>query len=206
MSLNFHHLWILAEPVCAALADRGLVLANSRSIDDSACANADVIVLRENPCVEIGRNVVTDIHLRQIFIVLHLVVGDLDSFLKSNCIVVLTGINGLSNARVGAVGTNNYVKLCLSWRALARPLALVICVLDRVRTSVLLWHLHFLHEPIDRGRAKLDCTITQEAVQNLAASHADVLVWLQRSPNVHLAPARRDHFHLAHAPVDDLRR
>jgi len=70
-----------AEPVGAARADGGLVLGDGWAVDNGAGADADVVVLGEDPRVKVGRDVVADVHLGEILVVGHLVVRDLNALL-----------------------------------------------------------------------------------------------------------------------------
>mmetsp|Transcript_16027 Transcript_16027/g.52205 ORF Transcript_16027/g.52205 Transcript_16027/m.52205 type:complete len:524 (+) Transcript_16027:104-1675(+) len=204
VSLHFHDLGVWAQLLCAALADGGLVLRDGRAVHDSTSADADMVVLGEDPGVKVGRHVIADIHLGQVLIVRHLLIRNLDAFLEGNRIVVLAGVDGLGRARVGTVGTNDDVELGLSRRPLGRPL-LVLGVLNCVR-AVGVGKLNLLHKAVDRGGAELNSAVAKVLVHDLTAEHADVLILLEGAAHVNLAARGRDHLHLSHAPIDDVRR
>ena len=48
-----------------------------------------MVVLGEHPSVEVGGDVVTNVHLSELLVELHLLVGDLDALLESDGVVVL---------------------------------------------------------------------------------------------------------------------
>mmetsp|Transcript_33863 Transcript_33863/g.106495 ORF Transcript_33863/g.106495 Transcript_33863/m.106495 type:complete len:399 (+) Transcript_33863:23-1219(+) len=200
--LHLHHLGVGAESVGAALADRRLVLGDGGPVDDGAGADADVVVLGEDPRVKVGRDVVADVHLGEVLIVLHLLVGDLDALLEGDGEVVLARVDCLGRARVCAVRPHDDVELGLGRRALLLAW-LVLAVLDGVGPVGVL-ELDLLDEAGDGLRAQLHRPVAQVGVQHLAPRHADVLVLLERAADVNLAARGRDHLHLAHAPVDDL--
>lgn len=52
----------------------------------------------------------------------------------------------------------------------------------------------------------LGCSISQVSIKNLPPHHSDVLMRLQRPPNVDGHIRRRDHLHLRHSPIDDVKR
>jgi hypothetical protein len=93
-----------------------LVLLDGRSVDNGSSAHTDVIVLGEHPCVEVRRYVIADIHLSELLVELHLVVADLDALLEGDGEVVLSGIDGLGYAAVGAVCTDHHVHLAPAGR------------------------------------------------------------------------------------------
>ena len=69
--------------------------------------DSDVVVLGEDPPVKVGRDVVADVHLRQVAVVGHLVLGDADALLEGDGVVVLPGVDLLGDAGVGAVGADD---------------------------------------------------------------------------------------------------
>ena len=74
-----------------------------------ARADCHVVTLRKNPRVKIGRHVVPDIHLGEVVVVLHFVVGQLDSLLESDGARVRAGVDGASDTAVGSVGADDDV-------------------------------------------------------------------------------------------------
>ena len=70
-----------------------------------------MVVLGEHPPVEVGRDVVSHVHLGQVAEVGHLVFGDADALLERDGVVVLARVDLLGDAGVGAVGADDLFKL-----------------------------------------------------------------------------------------------
>ena len=73
------------------LLDLGLVDPHGAS------AYGDVVVLREDPGVEVGGDIVAHVHFGQVFVVGHFVVGQANALLEGDRIVVIPGLDGLGN-------------------------------------------------------------------------------------------------------------
>eukprot|EP00968_Pinguiococcus_pyrenoidosus_P016466 scaffold1596_cov302-Pinguiococcus_pyrenoidosus.AAC.35 len=84
-----------------AVADGLLVLLDGRAVHDGASAHADVVILGEDPSVEVGADIVTHVHLSELLVERHLLIVDLDALLEGDGVVVLAGTDGLGDARVG---------------------------------------------------------------------------------------------------------
>ena len=94
--------------------------------------DSDVVVLGEDPPVKVGRDVVADVHLRQVAVVGHLVLGDADALLEGDGVVVLARADLLGDAAVGAVGAEHDVDVERLRDADLAALVVVV-VVDRER-------------------------------------------------------------------------
>ena len=109
MGFHFDHL-TLEKPVAGALTDpllqaldQGLVFLHRSG------ANSNVVVLGEDPGIEVRGDIGSDIHLGQIFVISHFFLGQANAFLESDRHVVVAGVHGFGYPAVGAIGTNNEV-------------------------------------------------------------------------------------------------
>mmetsp|Transcript_1927 Transcript_1927/g.4195 ORF Transcript_1927/g.4195 Transcript_1927/m.4195 type:complete len:472 (+) Transcript_1927:126-1541(+) len=187
--------------LAGSVADRRLVLLDGRLVDDSSRAHGDVVVLREHPAVEVGRDVVSDVHFREVLVVLHLLVRQRDALLEGDGVVVLAGTHRLGDAGVGTVGADDDVNLEL--RLHANGVLSVERVVRDFEGLFALSTLDLLHESVDKVGAVPARAASQEVVHHLTAAHADVLLLVERLSDVHLAVGRRDHLHLRHTAIDD---
>lgn len=69
--------------------------------------DGDVVVLGEHPPVKVRAHVVADVHLGEVGVVRHLVVRDADALLERDRVVVLSRVDLLGDAGVGAVGADD---------------------------------------------------------------------------------------------------
>mmetsp|Transcript_26347 Transcript_26347/g.40808 ORF Transcript_26347/g.40808 Transcript_26347/m.40808 type:complete len:298 (+) Transcript_26347:630-1523(+) len=190
------------------VADGLLVLLDSRAVDNGSSSNTNVVVLGEDPSIEIGRDIITDIHLCHLLVKLHLLVGDLNTLLESDGEVVLSSIHGLSNAAVGSIGTDDQIKLTAlgSSRGVA---SLILLEVDGVRllaNLVVLGDLDGGDKSLDALGSIIDGTITEIFVHDLTTTHADVLIRLEGVSDVNLYSSGGDEVHLAHLTVDNILR
>mmetsp|Transcript_8947 Transcript_8947/g.37885 ORF Transcript_8947/g.37885 Transcript_8947/m.37885 type:complete len:469 (+) Transcript_8947:245-1651(+) len=186
-----------------ALAHRRLVRLDRRLVHDRAGAHRDVVVLGEDPAVKVGRDVVADVHLRQILVVLHLLVGDLDALLERDGVVVLAGVDVLRDARVRAVGADHDVHFH-RLRLANLSVGFVVVVVDGDRAVPDAGVLELHEQPVHKVGAEALRALAQEVIHHLAAAHADVLLVVQSLADVHRAVGRGDHLHLRNLAVDDL--
>mmetsp|Transcript_83181 Transcript_83181/g.214271 ORF Transcript_83181/g.214271 Transcript_83181/m.214271 type:complete len:590 (-) Transcript_83181:14-1783(-) len=189
-----------------ALTDALLVLLDALLVHHGAGAHGHVVVLGEDPGVEVRRHVLTNVHLSALLVVLHLVLRDAHALLEGNGVLIVARLDLLGHAAVGTIGADDHVHLQSLLHALAR-IALGIAevvVGQHVGLLLRLRHPHLSEEAVDERRSVLRSTLAQEVVENLAAHHADVLVVLERAADLHLVVRGRDHRHLAHLPVDEV--
>mmetsp|Transcript_307 Transcript_307/g.543 ORF Transcript_307/g.543 Transcript_307/m.543 type:complete len:299 (-) Transcript_307:75-971(-) len=165
-----------------------------------------MVVLGEDPGVEIRRDVVTNVHFCQLFVVLHLVIWNLDSLLERNGVVVVTGVDGLGNTRVGTVSTNDHVKLQSLGVVVSHGGGLIIRVVDNIWVLLALWQVDMGDKAVDGFGAVLDGSVSQICVEHFSARHTNVLVRSKGLSDIDLAVGRRDHLHLSDLSVNDLGR
>ena len=191
--------------LAGTVADGLLVLLDGGTVDDGAGADTDVVVLGEDPAVEVGGDVVTDVHLGHLLVELHLVVGDLDALLEGDGEVVKAGVHALGDAGVGTVGTDDDVDV--HGLGLAGGGALgELEVVDRVGLLgglVVGGDVDGGDEAVDGLGSVLDGAVAEVLVHDLTAAHADVLVGLEGVTDVDLDAGGGDEVHLADLAVDD---
>lgn len=92
-----------------SLSDSSLVLLDVLFGAYGACADCHVVAFRENPRVEVWGDVVSDVHLGEVFVVFHFVVRQFDSLLERDGAGVVSGFDGFRHAAVGSVGADDDV-------------------------------------------------------------------------------------------------
>ena len=192
--------------VTGAVADGLLVLLDSRSVDDGSGSNTDVVVLGEDPTVEIWRDIVTDVHLSHFFIELHLLVRDLDAFLECDGEIVGSSIHGFGNARVRAISTNNQINVH-RFRHASRGTLLVFLVVDGVlvlRDLVVSRDVNAGNKTVDDLGTSCDSTVAEVFVENLTTAHTDVFVGLEGLTNVDLDTSWGDQIHLTNLCEEEM--
>ena len=180
--------------------DQALVLLHRAGPD------SDMVVLGKDPGVEVRRDVGADIHLSQIFVVGHLLCGELDSFLEGDGDVVIARIHGLGDTGVGTVGSDDQIHI-ESFLFPGGTTAAVIGVMQGVRPLTVHAGVDLLNKAIHKCCAEIGGPVAQKGVEHFAATHADegVVVVAERiQTNVHLAVGGGDHLHVADLAVDDL--
>eukprot|EP00976_Prorocentrum_cordatum_P049236 993897-Prorocentrum_minimum.AAC.7 len=157
-------------PVAALLGGAGadgiLVLLDRLLVDHRPGAHRHVVVLGEHPPVKIGGHVVAHIHLRHVLVVLHLVVRDAHALLERDGVVVLTRVNLLGDARVGAVRTDDAVHLNLGGGANLRPSGVVV-VVQGVHAVLGGGLVEAHHQTVDEVRAEGLRAAAQKVVHHL---------------------------------------
>ena len=185
--------------VTGTVADGLLVLLDGRAVDDGSRSDTDVVVLGEDPSVEIGRDVVTDVHLGHLLVELHLFVRDLDALLEGNGVVVLSGIHGLGDTGVGTVGSDNKVNLHLTGGS-DRLAGLELLVLEGVPAvgvlAVVGRDINGRDETVDDLGSVLDGPVTEVGVEDLTTAHANVLIGLEGLTDVDFDTGGGDEVHL----------
>ena len=165
-----------------------------------------MVVLGEDPGIEIRGDVGSDVHLGQIFVVAHLFLRDLDPLLEGDGNVVITGIHGLGDPGVRAVGANDQIDLeRLGFSS--GPTSAVIGVMKGVGTFAICPCIDFLNQSVDQGCAEIGGTVAEKGVEHLATAHPDVGVVVVTEgvkTNIHLPIGGRNHFHVSHLSVDDV--
>ena len=107
VGLHLDHLTI-EQALFSPLADANLQALNQGLIFlHGACADGNMVILGENPCIKVWGNIGSHVHLGQIFIIFHLFRWQLDALLESDCHVVIAGIHCLGHPAIGAIGTND---------------------------------------------------------------------------------------------------
>lgn len=77
----------------------------------------------------------------------------------------------------------------------------------RIRTRPgTLGHIHLQKQPVDDVGPGRGGSVAEVGVEDLTADHSDVLVGLQRLPDIDRHVGRRNHLHLGDAAVDDVQR
>mmetsp|Transcript_25120 Transcript_25120/g.99067 ORF Transcript_25120/g.99067 Transcript_25120/m.99067 type:complete len:205 (-) Transcript_25120:506-1120(-) len=193
-----------SQSLRSPVTDGCLVLLNGVLVDDRPRTNSNMIILGEDPSVEIRRDVVSNVHFGELLVVFHLVLRELDPLLECDRIRVLSRIDGLGHARIRSVRPNDHVNFEDALFSLPGLLCAVVRVFNFVLAGTLR-HQYFRNEPVDRLRAEVDRAIAEESVKNFSPCHSDILVRLQGSPNVRSPIARRNHLHLSDSAIDDLR-
>mmetsp|Transcript_34308 Transcript_34308/g.76133 ORF Transcript_34308/g.76133 Transcript_34308/m.76133 type:complete len:465 (-) Transcript_34308:340-1734(-) len=186
-----------------AVAGCLLVLLNGSLVDDSAGADGHVVVLGEHPAVEVRGHIITHVHLSQVLVVLHLVIGDADALLEGNGVVILAGINVLGDTAVGTVSTNHNVNLHSLGHADLAALSIVI-VVDLDGALAVLRGLQLHHQAVHHLSSVLLGTLAQEVIKHLTAAHANPLALAQGLANIHLPVGGGDHLHLGDLAINDL--
>ena len=97
--------------VSSTVTDGLLVLLDGRTVDNGTGSNTNVVVLGEDPSVEIRGDIVTDVHLGHFFVEFHLLIRDLDALLEGDGEVVKSSVHGLGDTRVGTIGSNNHIDI-----------------------------------------------------------------------------------------------
>ena len=162
-----------------------------------------MVVLGEHPAVEVGGDVVADVHLGEVLVVLHLLVGDLDALLEGDGVVVLAGVDVLGDAGVGTVGTDDDVHLHRLGLA-NLGVHLVVVVVDGDGTVALAGVVELHEEAVDEVGAEGLGALAEEVIHDLTTAHTDVLLVVEGLADVDGAVGGGDHLHLGNLAVDDL--
>ena len=175
-----------------------LVSLNALLVDDGASANGNMIALGEDPGVEVGRHIISDVHLGPVLVVFHLVLRDAHALLESDGILVVACLDVLCDAAVCPVSANDNI----DFKRLLLALASIACLVSElvegedVRLVLLLRDGHAHEETVDQRGTVLLGPLSEEVIKNLAADHADELVILECLTDLDLLIGRRDHGHL----------
>lgn len=160
------------------------------------CAHGHMIALGEHPGVEVGGDVISQVHLGEIFVVLHLLVRQSDPLLKCDGAGVITGLDRLRDPAIGAVGTDDDVDGEAPPRAVAG-------VVHDVRGGIRGGNLEIRDEAGDYARAGGLGAGPEEGVKDLPPDHCDELAWMEGFTEVHGEVRRRDDPHLGDMAVDE---
>mmetsp|Transcript_31988 Transcript_31988/g.57832 ORF Transcript_31988/g.57832 Transcript_31988/m.57832 type:complete len:302 (+) Transcript_31988:540-1445(+) len=189
--------------ISSSVANGLLVLLNGRAVHNSSRSNTNVIVLGEDPSIEVRGDIISNIHLRHLLVKLHLLLRDLNTFLERNRKVVFSSIHRLGNPRVSAISTNNQIDIHILRRT--GTLALFICLVVNgvliIARLVILRNINASDKASDGHGTKGDSTIAEELVHDLATAHANVFVGLKGVADVDFDAGGRDEFHAAHLTV-----
>mmetsp|Transcript_7058 Transcript_7058/g.14178 ORF Transcript_7058/g.14178 Transcript_7058/m.14178 type:complete len:550 (-) Transcript_7058:90-1739(-) len=189
----------------SAIANGLLVLLDGRAVDDGSGADADVVVLGEDPSVEIGRDVVSDVHFGHLLVELHLLLRDLDALLEGDGEVVFSGVHGLGHARVGAVGSDDEVDVHGLGNSGGGALG-VFLVVEGVAGvfvgAVVGGNVDGGDEALDGFGSVGDGAVAEELVHDFAAAHSDVFVGLEGVSDVDFDIGGGDEFHAADLAID----
>jgi len=183
--------------VSGTFTDGLLVLLDSRTVDDGTGSDTDVVVLGEDPSVEIRGDIVTDVHLSHLFVESHLVVRDLDSLLEGNGKVVFTGIHGLGDTGVGTIGSDDHVNLHLSGGSRLGSLEefLVVKSVFGFGSLVVGWDFNSGDKTVDGLGSVFDGTVSEVLVHDFATAHTNVFIGLKSISNGDLGSGRGDKIH-----------
>mmetsp|Transcript_13732 Transcript_13732/g.28795 ORF Transcript_13732/g.28795 Transcript_13732/m.28795 type:complete len:272 (-) Transcript_13732:101-916(-) len=164
-----------------------------------------MVVLGENPSVEIRGDIVTDIHLSHLFVENHFVVRDLDSFLEGNGEVVFTGVHSLGDTRVGTISTDNHIDLHFARcsRGFSLLEFLVVKGVLSFGSLVVGRNIDFGDKPVDWLSSEFNGTVPKVLVHDFATTHTDVLVGLKRISNGDLSSSRGDKIHSSDLTIDN---
>mmetsp|Transcript_67538 Transcript_67538/g.147132 ORF Transcript_67538/g.147132 Transcript_67538/m.147132 type:complete len:485 (-) Transcript_67538:263-1717(-) len=192
---------------CGAVTDALLIFLDTLLVHNGASANGHVVILGEDPCVEVGRDVIANVHLCTLLVVFHFVLRDPHALLESNSILVAAGFDVLGHAAVGSICADHDVHLQGLLSACPRLTFVIaeVVVREDVGLIVRLGKRHGHEESVNDLCAILSCPLPQVGVQDLAANHANVLIVCQCLSDLNLLVGRGDHGHLPDAPVDQLR-
>mmetsp|Transcript_24051 Transcript_24051/g.56996 ORF Transcript_24051/g.56996 Transcript_24051/m.56996 type:complete len:307 (-) Transcript_24051:119-1039(-) len=157
-----------------------------------------MIALGEDPGVEVGRHIISDVHLGPVLVVFHLVLRDAHALLESDGILVVACLDVLCDAAVCPVSANDNI----DFKRLLLDLASIACLISElvegedVRLVLVLRDGHAHEETVDQRGTVLLGPLSEEVIKNLAADHADELVILECLTDLDLLIGRRDHGHL----------
>mmetsp|Transcript_742 Transcript_742/g.1646 ORF Transcript_742/g.1646 Transcript_742/m.1646 type:complete len:271 (+) Transcript_742:624-1436(+) len=200
MSLDSDNLSSLSLHL-GAIACGLLVLLNGSLVHHSSGSNGNVIILGEHPSVEIWRHIISDIHLSQILVVLHLLIIDANTLLESNSIICFSSTNVLCNTRVCSISSNDHVNLQCGWHSHLASLLILVIVQGDWAISFLL-HAHV--QTIDQVGSQLFGALTKVVIEHLSAAHTNPLLLVQSLSNINLTVGWRNHLHLCHATINNL--
>mmetsp|Transcript_140129 Transcript_140129/g.198604 ORF Transcript_140129/g.198604 Transcript_140129/m.198604 type:complete len:287 (-) Transcript_140129:159-1019(-) len=165
-----------------------------------------MIALGEDPGIEVGRHIISDVHLGPVLVVFHLLVRDAHALLECDGILVVAGLDVLCDATVCPVSTNDNVDFKRLLLTLAR-IALILGVLvegEDVGLVLLLRDGHAHEETVDQRGTVLLGPLSEEVIKNLAADHPDELVVLERLTDLDFLVGRRDHGHLSDLTIHNV--
>mmetsp|Transcript_14025 Transcript_14025/g.34030 ORF Transcript_14025/g.34030 Transcript_14025/m.34030 type:complete len:292 (+) Transcript_14025:572-1447(+) len=191
--------------VARSVADGLLVLLDGGAVDNGSSSNTDVVVLGEHPSVEIGRHVVTNIHLRHFFVKLHFVIRNLDTLLEGNGKIVLSGIHSLCYTRVGTVSADNKVNFHVLGCS-GTGSFLVGLVVDGVlvlRYLVVGRDVDAGDQAIDNFGTVVDGAVAEVSVKDFTTSHTNVLIRFQGLTNINFNTLGGDKIHATDLTVND---
>ena len=184
--------------VTGTVADGLLVLLDGGAVHYRSGSDTNVVVLGEHPSVEVGGDVVADVHLSHLLVERELLVRDLNPLLEGNGEVVLSGVHGLGDAGVGAVGTNDEVDLHLlggSGAGSRDEFGVLDVVLGILVLNVVGGDVDGGDKRIDGLSSVGDGAVPEELVHDLTTAHANVLIGLEGVSDIDLNVGRRDKFH-----------
>mmetsp|Transcript_35186 Transcript_35186/g.85237 ORF Transcript_35186/g.85237 Transcript_35186/m.85237 type:complete len:319 (+) Transcript_35186:571-1527(+) len=192
--------------VSGAVTDGLLVLLDGRAVDNGTGSNTNVVVLGEDPSVEIRGDVVTDVHLSHLFVEGHLLIRDLDALLEGDGEVVLSSVHGLGDTGVGSIGTDDQINFHGSGNTGGRSFlefGVADLVLGVLVGLVVGWNIDVGDKCLDALGSVLDGTVTKELVHNFTTAHTNVLVGLQSGTNVDFDTGGGDKIHSANLTIND---
>jgi len=191
--------------VSGTVADGLLVLLDGRSVDDGTGSDSNVVVLGEDPTVEIRGDIVTDVHLSHFFVEGHLVFRDLNSLLESDGEVVFTGIHGLGDTRVGTIGSDDHIDLHLirGSGALALLEFLVVKSVLGFGSLVVGRDINSGDKTVDRFGSVFNGAVSEVLVHDFTTAHTNVLIGLESISNGNLGSGRGDKIHSSDLTVDN---
>ena len=113
-----------------------------------ASADCDVVVFGEDPGVKVGGNVVAHVHFSHVIVIRHFVFGQANTLLERDRVVIIPGINFLSNTGIGTICPDDYIHIhCLCY-----PLSATFCVvnvMDSVGVGIVFGNIEFMNCGID---------------------------------------------------------
>jgi hypothetical protein len=185
--------------VSGTFADGLLVLLDRGSVDNSTSSNTNVVVLGEDPSVEIGGNIISDVHFSHLFVELHLLLGDLNTLLEGNSEVVLSGIHGLSDTRVGTIGSDDDVDIHGLGNTDLGSLNVFLVVESVwvVRGLVVGGDVNASDETVHALGTVVESTLTEVSIHNFTTAHTNVFVGFKSVADVDLDTGGGDEVHHA---------
>mmetsp|Transcript_14599 Transcript_14599/g.29399 ORF Transcript_14599/g.29399 Transcript_14599/m.29399 type:complete len:418 (-) Transcript_14599:489-1742(-) len=188
---------ISSEFLCGPHSDSLLVLLDSGAVGDGACAHSNVVVLGEHPSVEIGGYIVSHVHLSQVLVVLHLLIGNLDSLLEGHSVVIRSCTHCLGNAGVRTICPDDQVEVHRGGEPRAALCARCseVRIVNSILSVLFPWEINLGHKPVNSVSSLLDRPVSQVLIQNLTTGHANEFAVLQSCTNIHLISRGRDHLH-----------
>mmetsp|Transcript_19205 Transcript_19205/g.28669 ORF Transcript_19205/g.28669 Transcript_19205/m.28669 type:complete len:308 (-) Transcript_19205:96-1019(-) len=203
VSLNLNNL-SSSNLITGTVTDGLLVLLDGGSVHNGSSSNSNVVILGEDPSVEIGGNIISNIHLCHLFVEVHLLLSDLNTLLESNSEVVFTGVHGLGNTRVGSIGSNNKINIHSLGNTSGTSSSELLVVKSVLALSLLvvLRDIDFGNQSLDGLSSVGDGTVPQVFIQDFTTAHTNVFVGLKGVSDINFDIGGGDKLHLTNLTIN----